>query len=153
MCIEIIDVYIKERCVPGSGCDRHESETTDLHFLTFGIVYFSIFWLQVASGQVASTGMVALSYVQKVCEKVRKFEFKIFCNNMFIYIHYAVFFYLGFSSIRLNIQLHVKRCHGKCWLWLHPQTSKFCFLKCSNIYEIWPLAEVFRLSISISVDQ
>ena len=30
------------------------------------------FYLQVATGQVASTGMVALSYVQKVSEKVRK---------------------------------------------------------------------------------
>ncbi|XP_075654793.1 mitochondrial import receptor subunit TOM40-1-like [Castanea sativa] len=29
-----------------------------------------MFWLQVATGQVASTGMVALSYVQKVSEKV-----------------------------------------------------------------------------------
>lgn len=32
---------------------------------------------------------------------------------------YTVFFYLGFSSIRLYVQLHVKRRHRKCWLWLH----------------------------------
>lgn len=30
-----------------------------------------MFHLQVATGQVASTGMVALSYVQKVSEKVK----------------------------------------------------------------------------------
>ncbi|GMY06245.1 mitochondrial import receptor subunit TOM40-1 [Fagus crenata] len=33
-------------------------------------MHFSMFWWQVVTGQVASTGMVALSYVQKVSEKV-----------------------------------------------------------------------------------
>uniref|UniRef100_A0A7N2KK62 Uncharacterized protein n=1 Tax=Quercus lobata TaxID=97700 RepID=A0A7N2KK62_QUELO len=46
-----------------------ESETKDLHFNTLISLHFTMFWLQVATGQVASTGMVALSYVQN-SEKV-----------------------------------------------------------------------------------
>lgn len=36
----------------------------------FRIIQCLLTYLQVASGQVASTGMVALSYVQKISEKV-----------------------------------------------------------------------------------
>ena len=71
-------------------------------------MHFSMFWWQVVTGQVASTGMVALSYVQKVSEKVKKVQLENLCSYILFTLN-TDFFYLGFSSIRLNVQLHVKR--------------------------------------------
>lgn len=51
------------------------------------------FCLQVATGQVASTGMVALSYVQKLSEKVHKVMlFRTLGYILSIYSYYTVVF-------------------------------------------------------------
>lgn len=51
-----------------SQCQKWTVFTVDIVLSFDDILLF--FWLQVATGQVASTGMVALSYVQKLSEKV-----------------------------------------------------------------------------------
>lgn len=43
------------------------------------------------------------------------------------------FFHSGFFGIRIHVQLPVKRCHVKLWLWLHSPTGDFSeckFLMC-----------------------
>lgn len=79
------------------------------------IIQTQCFCMKVATGQVASTGMVALSYVQKISEKVEftvcdtlllskenfKKKFVTFC------MHFLCVFYVGLPSFWLHVQLHV----------------------------------------------
>lgn len=66
------------------------------------------FLFQVATGQVASTGIVALGYVQKVSEKVTWYLCGIFYLSSVSNFDFLFFFlHSGFSSYRLHVQLYV----------------------------------------------
>jgi hypothetical protein len=63
------DIDIALLAFYGGWLDREQIE--DYYFCICCLIEPCHYYLQVATGQIASTGVVSLSYVQKVSEKVK----------------------------------------------------------------------------------
>lgn len=96
-------LFTFERSMKLSILVEYEIKTQTLHDLSW--IFFKNQYLtilcQVATGQVASTGMVALSYVQKVSEKVNLVQFMpcaVICNVQ--YFHVCCFCLFAFRFLQ-----------------------------------------------------
>ena len=95
----------------------------------FVLIKLHHIYVQVATGQIATTGMVALSYVQKVSEKVSVRSYHFFTTRPFFFMSSFIpsLPCTGFPCIRFHVQSNDKGCNSKFRLWLYTETGILVF--------------------------